>query len=95
MGQSWDDPRGVSVFAPWSEPRPSSQDLVRGEESPGTLAGERNLLAEAVLLYGENRDLGDPGNDWGRPARAGGDVFLAVSSWGYHIVSCWDRGRRG
>ncbi|KEP60092.1 UNVERIFIED_CONTAM: hypothetical protein HHA_219678 [Hammondia hammondi] len=49
-------------------------------------------LSEGLLLHGENTGsrLGDDGDSW-LPARAGGEAFLALSSWGFHLLSSIDR----
>ncbi|CBZ55670.1 hypothetical protein NCLIV_060940 [Neospora caninum Liverpool] len=50
-------------------------------------------LTEGLLLHGESEGshLGDVGESCRRPARAGGDVFVALSSWGFHLLSSIDR----
>lgn len=90
VGRSSDHSAGVSMVASDSQLPSSHRDVLSNEVLRGTRSSDTNSLPEAVILYGEKRDLGDAGNAYGGRARAGGDVFLAMSSWGYHIVSCWD-----
>ncbi|PHJ17739.1 hypothetical protein CSUI_008437 [Cystoisospora suis] len=85
----------VKLVASDSQLRSCHFDVLSNKVLRGSRSSETNSLPEAVLLYGEKRDLGDAGNVYGGRARAGGDVFLAVSSWGYHIVSCWGRDAGG